>query len=791
MTPTAWPAMQSYLLLENQPWLELILVLGVGTAVIVGLAALAERLVRSAIWQRTIWQITILGVLTLMLVELTGTAPALVRLWRAQIRTATAQPTAALPAAEEQPPPAVVEPSASVGRRFLEEQEFPPAAGRFAETDWPVAAAPDFAWFDDPDVGRNEAADRTFFAATDEDPRRNEIEDLLQRATAPAEEPASVSRSTPKTGATATGATGGLPTSAKSNTVAKTLMDEPPAANAFWWLGVIWALGAMLIAARTVCARALLFALWRRRTRVSDGLPCERVGRLARRLGIRRRVCVLEAVGLSAPVAFGNFRPTVALPVTFTDDFDRRQQEAVLAHELAHLAARDPAWQVLANLLSAALWWHPLVWWSRHRLRAASEAAADEASLLVPGGPDLLAACLVAMGRRLAPPPQFGWLSFEGPGFRSSLGRRVERLLNLRTRSWRAPGRGRLALAKTALPVALVMVTVCCTAWARPQATLSEGGTTMNVLRASWRHSLAAAMLAFVTAGCSDAVADNPPIDESTPAVVGDDFSDADGQLALLAEDEEGELREGEKREREEGQAREREGREQREGEQRERREGEERERRELGEPERAELEGHLRELIRKRGELEEREHAISVQFAGSLRPEQREETRKLLPELREIRENARRLERERDHIIKRLGIGPERRIKHLNIAMENLNIAIENLHAGGLHDVAARLAHERKRLLGERPEPDRPRTFPARRPERRDPPPDPEFPPRLEQQERAIADLGGAVRELRGEVEELRRLLKDVLEGERDGQPPPPPRPPAPPLLKEVPERE
>ena len=202
MTPTAWPAVQSYLLPETQPWLELVLVLAAGTAIIVGLAALAERLVRSAVWQRTIWQITILGVLTLMLVELTGTAPAVVRLWRAQIQTATAQARGTLPTAEEQPPAAAVEPSASVDRRFLEEQEFPPAAGRFAETDWPVAAAPGFAWFDDADLGGNEAADRTFFAASGEDPRRNEIDDLYQRATAPGEEPASFSRSTSQPGAT-------------------------------------------------------------------------------------------------------------------------------------------------------------------------------------------------------------------------------------------------------------------------------------------------------------------------------------------------------------------------------------------------------------------------------------------------------------------------------------------------------------------------------------------------------------------------------------------------------------
>ena len=58
----------------------------------------------------------------------------------------------------------------------------------------------------------------------------------------------------------------------------------------------------------------------------------------------------------------------------------------MLAHELAHLAGNDPAWYLLADILAAALWWHPLIWWSRRQLHAQSELAADEASLLERAG---------------------------------------------------------------------------------------------------------------------------------------------------------------------------------------------------------------------------------------------------------------------------------------------------------------------------------------------------------------------------------------------------------------------
>ncbi|MHC4179890.1 MAG: M56 family metallopeptidase, partial [Planctomycetota bacterium] len=649
--------MHSYLLPENEPWLELVLVLAVGTVVIVGLSAWADRILRSAVWQRTVWQVATLGLLVLMLVELTGTAPALVQLWHARTKSLSRDNVAlrensparqgGVPGMPARPtPPSQAGLSANARMRISSSTspqaatarpgEASPMAQEYPPLAWPSAAPTDLAWLDDVDFGDDDVGGRAFFVLLGEGARENETWDAPQQLLVPDEEPISTYPST-----AAEAAAGTFPAGARGDATAATPAQRRMPASAFWWLGAIWAFGAAVIAAWAVCVRTLVFALWRRRTAASDGPLCERVARLARRLGIRRRVRVLEGVGLRAPVAFGSIRPTVAVPVTFADDFDRQQQGAVLAHELAHLAARDPAWQVVAGLLCAGLWWHPLAWWSRHKLHAASEAAADEASLLVPDGPDLLAACLVAMGRRLAPPRPLGWVSVEGPGFRSSLGRRVERLLNLRRRPWRAPGRGRLLLAKTTLPVALVILAVCCTAWARPQAALTEGGTTMQVLRTSWRQSLVAAALAMATAGCSDAMADAPPLDESSPGALTGDLADADGQLALLAEDEEGEARERDEREREDIEALEREERELDEAEAREReeRERDESEAREREGPEWREwsvAEAERVRFTRELNKLEEKARDINRELEG-LRDDQDAEARELLGALREV----------------------------------------------------------------------------------------------------------------------------------------------------------
>ncbi|MDB6021046.1 MAG: Regulatory sensor-transducer, BlaR1/MecR1 family, partial [Pedosphaera sp.] len=207
--------------------------------------------------------------------------------------------------------------------------------------------------------------------------------------------------------------------------------------------GAIWMLGIAVVLGRVLFAR-VAFEIFRWRRREVDDVELRKTVReLALQLGIRRRVRLLESERICGPVAFGLLRPTIGLPVGFGKKFAAAQQEAMLAHELAHLAGNDAGWYLLADLVTAALWWHPLVWRARQQLQAASELAADEASLLVADGPSVLAECLVEIGTRLTQRRAFRQMGVEGNGFRSGLGRRVERLVNLEGNKWCPPNQFR------------------------------------------------------------------------------------------------------------------------------------------------------------------------------------------------------------------------------------------------------------------------------------------------------------------------------------------------------------
>lgn len=279
--------------------------------------------------------------------------------------------------------------------------------------------------------------------------------------------------------------------------------DSVPESLRVLWPGIIWFIGTALVLGRAGFSRGLLMTLRRGWKAVQEEALHARVSILKEQLGFRGRIRFAESSRLAGPIAFGLFRPTIGLPAAFSQKFSVLRQEVMFAHELAHLAARDPLWYLLADVAAAVLWWHPLIWWARRQLHGASETAADEASLLVADGPGVLAECLVEMGGRLASPRVFSPVGVAG--CQSGLGRRVERLLHLHGNSWTPHNRFCASLAKSFGPAALVTITILCTAWVAPNALTK--GETMNTMQQAWKRSLAA--FALLTAMNADSNTNN------------------------------------------------------------------------------------------------------------------------------------------------------------------------------------------------------------------------------------------------------------------------------------------
>jgi TonB family protein len=101
-----------------------------------------------------------------------------------------------------------------------------------------------------------------------------------------------------------------------------------------------------------------------------------RYRRHSRPFGRRNGATLLLSDDVTSPVTFGAIRPVVLLPARFPE-FPPAVREAILCHELLHVRRRDWLYMVAEELVRAAFWFHPGVWWMLGEIGLAREQEVD------------------------------------------------------------------------------------------------------------------------------------------------------------------------------------------------------------------------------------------------------------------------------------------------------------------------------------------------------------------------------------------------------------------------------
>jgi beta-lactamase regulating signal transducer with metallopeptidase domain len=144
---------------------------------------------------------------------------------------------------------------------------------------------------------------------------------------------------------------------------------------------LVWALGIVIGLAR------LMRGMWMQR-RALVGVPWQadwwtdaREAQLAHAVGLRQFPEVFQSPAAPMPLVFGLLHPTIVLPEQAPPSWGQTQWEAVLLHEAAHIARRDP-WAALVQQLGVVLfWWCPLVHVLARRLNHLREQICDDYAL--------------------------------------------------------------------------------------------------------------------------------------------------------------------------------------------------------------------------------------------------------------------------------------------------------------------------------------------------------------------------------------------------------------------------
>ncbi len=220
--------------------------------------------------------------------------------------------------------------------------------------------------------------------------------------------------------------------------LAPVALESPPApapapGRPSWFLPIVvgvWAVVALFLAGLYLFRRARAMREIGVRRPVTDESLLAMLEALRRAGGVGRRIRVTCAQGLGSPVALGSSE--IVLPEAALTELDADQQRSMLAHELAHLARRDPAWLATACMIERVFFLQPLNRVARAGMQEAAELLCDDWAVHRTGSGFSLATCLVKVAEWVdttpRPVPLAGMAEH-----RSQLVTRIHRLIEGRT----------------------------------------------------------------------------------------------------------------------------------------------------------------------------------------------------------------------------------------------------------------------------------------------------------------------------------------------------------------------
>ena len=235
---------------------------------------------------------------------------------------------------------------------------------------------------------------------------------------------------------------------------------------------------------------AVLLAVWLKRRRefaravrdgreVFAGREFDALGRARARLRLAREVSLVVSPRGAEPGVWRTRRPVLLMPEMIAAQLEDEELEALMLHELVHVARRDNLAANFQTALACLFWFYPVAWLISRRLLAERERACDERVLEAGGAPGAYAASILKVVRFCS-----GWrvAGVSGAAGGSNLRRRIEMIMR-DDGSKRLSARHRALTAATA--AAALALTVCAGLFGRGQAAGPQASAGAGAQRAA------------------------------------------------------------------------------------------------------------------------------------------------------------------------------------------------------------------------------------------------------------------------------------------------------------------
>jgi len=237
-----------------------------------------------------------------------------------------------------------------------------------------------------------------------------------------------------------------------------------------------------------------LFAMRGRAEILVEGSWLSALAEAQRRMGFKHGTALLVSEELRSPISWGVLRPTIVLSPKAVGAVG--EAEAIIAHELAHVARLDWAKLLGARVTCAVFWFNPIVWMLARESHQLREEAADDAVLMADiDGPDY-ATLLVGAARH---DNQGALLAAHGvaPG-KNSLKRRITRVLDGSLK--RGPASASWMLMSLVLLAGITAPLAAFSATAEPR----DAKEALAVAVAAQRSAIAAQQVALATQAAAE-----------------------------------------------------------------------------------------------------------------------------------------------------------------------------------------------------------------------------------------------------------------------------------------------
>jgi beta-lactamase regulating signal transducer with metallopeptidase domain len=143
------------------------------------------------------------------------------------------------------------------------------------------------------------------------------------------------------------------------------------------WIAWLWLAGLSMSSARLVAGWWRVRLLLEASTPASDRWQ-QMVEAISNRLGVRRRVRLVESDRAEVPGTVGWLAPVILFPIGALTGLTPDQVKLVLTHELAHIRRHDYAVNCLQTAIETVFFFHPAVWWLSTRVREEREHCCDD-----------------------------------------------------------------------------------------------------------------------------------------------------------------------------------------------------------------------------------------------------------------------------------------------------------------------------------------------------------------------------------------------------------------------------